>query len=68
MSFRWMRVSVHTVTNIYTISLYVPPKISNSAADYEKKNCLTPQKQVARKLLPVNSAERLRFRRATMLP
>jgi hypothetical protein len=38
-----MRVSVNTVTNIYTIPVYVPPKISNSAADYEKK-ILTTQK------------------------
>jgi hypothetical protein len=34
MLFRPMRVSVNTVTNIYTIPPYVPPKISNSAADY----------------------------------
>jgi hypothetical protein len=33
-----MRVSVNTVTNIYTIPLYVPSKIWNSAADYETKN------------------------------
>jgi hypothetical protein len=29
------------VTNIYTIPLYVPPKILNGAADYETKNFLT---------------------------
>jgi hypothetical protein len=38
MRFRSMRVSVNKVTNIYTIPLYVPPKISNSAADYETTN------------------------------
>jgi hypothetical protein len=38
MHFRSMRFSVNTVTNIYTIPLDVPPKISNSAADYETKN------------------------------
>jgi hypothetical protein len=38
MRLRSMRVSVNTVTNIYTIPLYVPPKISNSAVDYEIKN------------------------------
>jgi hypothetical protein len=38
MLFRSMRISVNTVTNIYTIPLYVPPKISNIAADYEIKN------------------------------
>jgi hypothetical protein len=32
-----MRFSVNMVTNIYTIPLYVPPKISNSSADYERK-------------------------------
>jgi hypothetical protein len=32
-----MWVSVNTVTNIYTIPLYVLPKISSSAADYETK-------------------------------
>jgi hypothetical protein len=37
MRFRLMRVPVNTVTNIYTIPLNVPPKISNSAADYETK-------------------------------
>jgi hypothetical protein len=36
MRFRSTRVSVNTVTNIYIIPLHVPPKISNSAADYEK--------------------------------
>jgi hypothetical protein len=34
-----MRVSVNTVTKIYTIPLHVSHKILNSAADYEKKNC-----------------------------
>jgi hypothetical protein len=38
MRFRSMWVSVNTVTNIYTIPLRVPPKISNNAADYETKN------------------------------
>jgi hypothetical protein len=38
MRFGSMRVSVDTVTNIYIIPLYVPPKISNIAADYETKN------------------------------
>jgi hypothetical protein len=38
MSFRSMRISVYTVTNIYNIPIYAPPKISNSAADYETKN------------------------------
>jgi hypothetical protein len=38
MRFRSMRFSVNTVTNIYTIPVYVPPKISNSASDYETKN------------------------------
>jgi hypothetical protein len=33
-----MRFSINTVTNIHTIPLYVPPNISNSAVDYEKKN------------------------------
>jgi hypothetical protein len=37
MRFRSMRVSVNTVTNICTIPIYVSPKISNSAADYETK-------------------------------
>jgi hypothetical protein len=41
-----MRVSVNTVTNIYTIPLYVPPKISNSAADYEKKFLTTQKKSL----------------------
>jgi hypothetical protein len=38
MRFRSMLFSVNTVTNIYTIPLYVHHKISNSAADYEIKN------------------------------
>jgi hypothetical protein len=38
MRFWSMRVSVNMVTIIYTIPLYVPPKISNSMADYETKN------------------------------
>jgi hypothetical protein len=38
MRFRSMWVSVNTVTNIYTIPVYVPPKISNSADDYETEN------------------------------
>jgi hypothetical protein len=42
--FRSMRVSVNTVTNIYTTPLHVPPKISNSAADYETKKFLTQKK------------------------
>jgi hypothetical protein len=62
-----MRVSVNTVTNIYTIPLIVPPKILNSAADYETK-ILTTQKKVVRKLSPVNSVARLCFCRAIMLP
>jgi hypothetical protein len=37
MRFRPMRVSVKKVTNIYNTPLYAPPKILNSAADYEKK-------------------------------
>jgi hypothetical protein len=53
MRFRSMQVSVSTVTNIYTIPLYVPPKISNSAADYEIKNLYQRKKSrpktVARK-------------------
>jgi hypothetical protein len=36
--FRSLRVSVNTVTNIYTIPLDVPLKIASSAADYETKN------------------------------
>jgi hypothetical protein len=44
MRFRSMPVSVNTVTNIYTIPLYVPPKTPNSAADYETK-FLTTQKK-----------------------
>jgi hypothetical protein len=32
-----MRVSVTKVTNICTIPLYVPSKISSSVADYGKK-------------------------------
>jgi hypothetical protein len=38
MRFQSMQVLVNTVTNIYTIPLYVPPKSLNSAADYETKN------------------------------
>jgi hypothetical protein len=38
MCFRSMRVSVNMATNIYTIPLYAPSKISNSAADYETKD------------------------------
>jgi hypothetical protein len=37
MRFRSMRFSVNTVTNISTIPPHVPPKISNSAADYVTK-------------------------------
>jgi hypothetical protein len=33
-----MQVLVNTVTNNYTIPLYVPPKILISVADYETKN------------------------------
>jgi hypothetical protein len=36
--FRSVQVSVNTFTNIYTIPLYVPLKISNSAADYKTEN------------------------------
>jgi hypothetical protein len=32
-----MRVSVNKVTRIYIIPLYLPPKISISASDYETK-------------------------------
>jgi hypothetical protein len=32
-----MRVSINMVTNIYNIPLYVPPKISNNATNYETK-------------------------------
>lgn len=46
MRFRTMRVSVNAVTNIYTIHLYLPPKISNSAADYEKKKINNAKKKV----------------------
>jgi hypothetical protein len=45
----------------------MPPKISNSAADYETKNFLQ-RKKVARKLSPANSAARLCFYRAILLP
>jgi hypothetical protein len=38
MRFQPIRVSVNTVTNIYTIPLYALPKILNSAVDYETKN------------------------------
>jgi hypothetical protein len=38
MCFQSMQVLVNTVTNIYIIPLYVPPKILNSAADYKTKN------------------------------
>jgi hypothetical protein len=38
MRFLSVWVTVNKVTNIYTIPLNVPPKISNSAADYETKN------------------------------
>jgi hypothetical protein len=62
-----MQVSVNTVTDIYTIPLYVPPEVSNSAADYET-TFLTTQKKVARKLSPANSVARLCFCRAIMLP
>jgi hypothetical protein len=37
MRYRSMHVSVNTVTNIYTIPLYAPPKISYIAAYYETK-------------------------------
>jgi hypothetical protein len=37
MRYRSMQVSVNTVTNIYTIPLYVPHKISNIADYYETK-------------------------------
>jgi hypothetical protein len=49
MRFRSMRASVNTVTNIYTIPLYLPPNISNSVAVWNKK-FLTMQK----KKLPKN--------------
>jgi hypothetical protein len=38
MRFQWMWVSVNTVTNIYTIPLYVPSKILNGVANYETTN------------------------------
>jgi hypothetical protein len=58
MRFRSMRVSVNTVATINTILLYVPPKISSSAADYETKNFYQHKKKVARKLSPANSVAR----------
>jgi hypothetical protein len=66
MRYRSIQVSVNTATNIYTIPLYVPPKISNSAADYETK-FFNNGKKMARKLLPANSVARLCFCRAIML-
>jgi hypothetical protein len=38
MHFRLMLVSVNTITKIDTVPLYVPLKISNSAANYETTN------------------------------
>jgi hypothetical protein len=59
---RSMRVLVNTVTNIYTIRLYVPPKISNIAADYETKIFNNAKKS------PENSVARLCFCPTIMLP
>jgi hypothetical protein len=63
MRFRSMQVPVNTVTNIYTIPLDVPSKISNSAADYETKKFNN-----AKKMSPANSVARLCFCRGIMLP
>jgi hypothetical protein len=35
MHFWSMQVSINTVTNVYTIPPYVPPKVLNSVACYE---------------------------------
>jgi hypothetical protein len=67
MRFRSMQVSVSTVTNIYSIPLYVPPTISNGAADYETKK-FNNAKKSHENCHPANSVARLCFCRAIMLP